>query len=56
VGKEGNIVTKKLVEDHGREKNLTIATKEAMAMLRDYLKEILPPLEDDEQEAPVIFV
>ena len=56
VGKEGNIVTKKLVEDHGREKNLTIATKEAMAMLRDYLKEILPPLEEDEQEPPVIFV
>jgi hypothetical protein len=44
------------VEDHGREKNLTIATKEAMAMLRDYLKEILLPLEEDEQEPPVIFV
>jgi len=55
VGSSDNIVTCKLEEDHGRDKNLAIATKKAMELLRNYLKENLPPIEE-EGSAPVMFV
>ena len=38
VGNEEEIVTCKLEEDEGRDKNLANATNTAMRMLRDYLK------------------
>ncbi len=37
VGTEGNIVTRKIQVDNGRDKNLTAATITAMHMLRDFL-------------------
>ena len=39
VGNSERIVTKMFEEDNGREKNLNAATKEAMHLLLDYLKE-----------------
>jgi nicotinamide-nucleotide amidase len=37
-GKPGKVVTKKVVEDHGRDINLAIATNVAMQLFLDYLK------------------
>lgn len=39
VGSADNIVTTMIEEDNGRDKNLASATKAAMHLLRDYLKE-----------------
>ena len=39
VGSNEKIVTKMIEEDNGRDKNLASATKTAMQMLRDFLKE-----------------
>ena len=39
VGSNERIVTKMIEEDNGRDKNLAAATKVAMQMLRDFLKE-----------------
>lgn len=39
VGEEGNMVTCKIEEDNGRDKNLASATYTAMSMLRDFLKQ-----------------
>jgi nicotinamide-nucleotide amidase len=39
VGNAERIVTTKIVEDHGRDINIAIATNTAMQMLRDYLNE-----------------
>ena len=39
VGNSDRIVTRMIEEDNGRDKNLASATKLAMHMLRDYLKE-----------------
>lgn len=48
VGQEGNIVTRKLEEDNGREQNLSSATTCAVHMLLDYLREACPkPLEEE---------
>ena len=40
VGNKDHIVTKKIEEDNGRDKNLASATSAAMHMLCDYLKEM----------------
>ncbi len=47
VGQEGNIITRKIEEDNGRDKNLASATYTAMHMLRDYLKENHSPEESE---------
>lgn len=39
VGNKEDIITKKIEEDNGRDKNLASATSIAMHMLRNYLKE-----------------
>ncbi len=39
VGQEGDLVTLKLQDDNGRDKNLAAATSAALRLLRDYLKE-----------------
>ncbi len=39
IGCEGNIVTRKIEEDNGRDKNLSSATSIAMHMLRNFLRE-----------------
>ena len=41
VGQEGNIRTLKIEEDRGRERNLEVATTEAMRLLHNYLQENL---------------
>lgn len=41
VGQEGNIRTLKIEEDLGRERNLEVATTEAMRLLHNYLQENL---------------
>lgn len=42
VGCEGNIITKKISEDNGRDQNLASATFVAIHMLLDYLREACP--------------
>lgn len=48
VGTSDNIVTCKIEEDNGRDKNLSSATSLAMRMLRDFLKELRPKSEVEE--------
>ncbi len=48
VGCEDNIVTCKIQEDNGRDKNLAAATKFAMQMLRDFLKENRTEIPEEE--------
>ena len=38
-GSNDNIVTRKVFHDMGRDENTTLAAEEAMAMLRDFLKD-----------------
>lgn len=47
-GKEGDIVTRQLTEDQGRDINLSIATATALEMFLDYLKERFPFQEKEE--------
>lgn len=47
VGASDDMVTAKIEEDNGRDKNLTSATATAMRMLRDYLKNHLPKVETE---------
>ena len=42
VGCEGNIITRKLSEDNGRDQNLASATSVAIHMLLEYLREACP--------------
>ena len=42
VGTNDKIITRKLEEDNGRDKNIACATNVAMHMLRDFLKENEP--------------
>ena len=39
LGSNDNIVTRKVFHDMGRDENTTLAAEEAMAMLRDFLKD-----------------
>lgn len=45
VGCEGNMITRKLEEDNGRDQNLASATFTAMHMLLDYLRTACPQKE-----------
>ena len=49
VGTDTEIVTKKLTDDNGRDKNIARATYEAMHMLRDFLREHEPQTEATEE-------
>ena len=49
VGQEGNIVTRCLTEDNGRDQNLASATSAAIHMLLDYLREVKPKKLEDEE-------
>ena len=48
VGQEGNIVTRCLTEDNGRDQNLASATSVAIHMLLDYLREVCPKKVEEE--------
>ncbi|MBR1712410.1 MAG: CinA family protein [Alloprevotella sp.] len=50
VGCEGNIVTRKLEEDNGRDQNLASATACAVRMLLDFLKENCPKHTEEASE------
>ena len=50
VGNKENLVTKKIEEDNGRDKNLASATSVAVHMLLEYLKENCPKEEEIETE------
>lgn len=47
VGCEGNIVTRMLSEDNGRDQNLASATSVAIHMLLDYLRDACPKLTEE---------
>ena len=51
VGHKDHIETCLLENDHGRDKNLTIATNKAMHMLLDFIKAENPAAEIQEEEA-----
>lgn len=50
VGNEERMVCQVLTEDSGRERNLSNAVSAAMRMLRDYLKEEIPEVAEEEEE------